>query len=69
MLEGIDRLVAENKRVNNEFYLDSVANVLIAAGKSVMAFEVDKYIGWGTPEDLEDYLRWQRHFGAVGQAA
>ncbi len=69
MLQGIDRLVAANARINNEFYLDSVANVMVAGGQAVTAFEVDKYIGWGTPEDLEDYLRWQRHFGAVDQAA
>lgn len=69
MLDGIDRLVAESVRVNNEFYMDSVANTLVADGRRVLAFEVDKYIGWGTPEDLEDYLCWQRHFGAAGQAA
>ncbi|MGD9722736.1 MAG: NTP transferase domain-containing protein [Pirellulales bacterium] len=69
MLAGIDRLVADNVQVNNEFYLDSVVNVLLAESRRVLAFEVDKYIGWGTPEDLEDYLRWQRHFGAGTRAA
>jgi len=62
MLDGIDRLVASNVRVNGEFYLDAVPNVLIARGGRVKAFEADKYIGWGTPDDLEDYLRWQRYF-------
>jgi NDP-sugar pyrophosphorylase family protein len=69
LLESIDRLVAANSRVNNEFYLDSVPNLLIAQGRRVLAFEVDKYIGWGTPEDLQDYLRWRRHFDSVGRAA
>ncbi len=69
MLEAIDQLVADNLRVNNEFYMDSVANVLLARGCDVRAFEVDKYIGWGTPADLEDYQRWQQHFGAVVRAA
>jgi len=69
MLDGIDRLVASNQRVNNEFYLDSVPNVLLAEGRRVAVFEVDKYIGWGTPADLEDYVRWQRHFAAVARAA
>lgn len=62
MAEGIDTLVAQNVRVNNEFYLDSVPNVLVPAGRMVRAFDVDKYIGWGTPDDYEDYLRWEQHF-------
>ncbi len=62
MVDGIDRLVASGRRVNNEFYLDSVPNLLIQAGQKVALFELDKYIGWGTPDDLEDYLRWERHF-------
>lgn len=64
MTEGIDRLIQANERVNGEFYLDSVPNGLIQAGHGVAAFEVEKYIGWGTPDDLEDYLRWRRHFVA-----
>ncbi|QEL20186.1 NTP transferase domain-containing protein [Limnoglobus roseus] len=62
MAEGIDGLIALDQRVNNEFYLDSVPNVLIQDGRGVRAFDVDKYIGWGTPDDYEDYLRWERHF-------
>jgi NDP-sugar pyrophosphorylase family protein len=61
MLSGIDRLVASGERVNNEFYLDSVPNVLINDGASVRVFEVDKYIGWGTPADLQDYELWSRY--------
>lgn len=69
MLDGIDRLVASGQRVNNEYYLDSVPNLLLAEGRRVFVFEADKYIGWGTPEDLDDYLRWQRYFVAAPQAA
>jgi NDP-sugar pyrophosphorylase family protein len=69
MLDAIDRLVAADLRVRGEFYLDSVPNLLVSDGRRVQVFEVDKYIGWGTPEDLEDYERWQRHFGAAGHAA
>jgi NDP-sugar pyrophosphorylase family protein len=62
MAEGIMRLVAENRRINNEFYLDSVPNVLLEAGYTVLTFDVQKYIGWGTPDDYEDYRRWEQHF-------
>ena len=67
MLSAIDRMVAANRRVNDEFYLDVVPNLLVESGARVGAFEVDKYIGWGTPHELDDYLRWQRYFAARGQ--
>ncbi|MEX2187083.1 MAG: NTP transferase domain-containing protein [Pirellulales bacterium] len=62
LMQAIDELVESGERINNEFYLDVVPNRLIAAGGKVAAFEVDKYIGWGTPEDVRDYRRWERHF-------
>jgi len=63
--DGIDRLVASGRRVNNEFYLDAVPELLLARGHRVVVFEVDKYIGWGTPDDLEDFSRWQRYFAVA----
>ncbi|HEY2883241.1 MAG TPA: NTP transferase domain-containing protein [Pirellulales bacterium] len=62
MSAAIDQMVAENRRVNNEFYMDVTPNVLIGQGRRVVNFAVEKYIGWGTPHDLEDYQRWQRYF-------
>lgn len=69
MFEAIDQLVASGRRVNNEFYLDVVPNLLVEAGRRVVRFEVEKYIGWGTPQDLEDYQRWERYFMASAAAA
>jgi len=63
MIEGIDALVSSNRRINNEFYLDNVPNLLIEQGHGVRVFEVDKYIGWGTPDDVADYQRWARYLG------
>ena len=62
LFQAIDDLVASNQRVNNEFYLDQVPNWYIQSGRRVVVFEVEKYIGWGTPHDLRDYLAWERHF-------
>jgi len=69
MIEGIDTLVASNRRVNNEFYLDNVPNVLIERGVGVRVFEVEKYIGWGTPDDVADYQRWARYLGTSHRRA
>lgn len=62
MLDGIDRLVASGLRINNEFYMDSVPNVLIAEGHRAVVFEAIKYIGWGTPADLDHYRKWERYY-------
>lgn len=64
MLAAIDTLVAGNETVNNEFYLDVVPNILIRGGCRVAVFEVDEYVGWGTPHDLEEYIRVQRYVAA-----
>ena len=61
MFDSIRQLVASNERVNGEFYLDAVPGLLAAAGRDVRLFEVEKYIGWGTPDDVEDYLRLYRY--------
>ena len=57
MIEAIEHQVVTGTRVNNEFYMDTVPNVLIANGKRVEVFEVEKYIGWGTPADYEAFLQ------------
>jgi bifunctional N-acetylglucosamine-1-phosphate-uridyltransferase/glucosamine-1-phosphate-acetyltransferase GlmU-like protein len=68
LMAAIDDLVASNERINNEFYLDVIPNRILAAGGRVTAFDVEKYIGWGTPEDLRDYERWERYFTNLSSA-
>lgn len=55
---GADRMIAQNERVNNEFYTCPVYNHLIAAGRNIGAYEVDAQAmhGIGTPNDLERYI-------------
>lgn len=62
LCDGIDALIAADRRVNGEFYLDSVPALMMERGEQVEVFQVDKYIGWGTPEDLQDYERWEAYF-------
>lgn len=51
-----EQMIANNKRVNNEFYVCPVYNELIADGKKIRVFPVDKMWGLGTPEDLRLFL-------------
>jgi dTDP-glucose pyrophosphorylase len=57
-----EAMIAASRRINNEFYVDECINDVIAAGLTVKVLEINKYIGWGTPNDLETYLYWQQYF-------
>jgi len=52
-----DQMIANNTRVNNEFYVCPVFNEAIADCKNVRIYEADEMWGLGTPEDLEYYLK------------
>ena len=45
-------LIKQNKRINKEFYLDSVAKLCVSSKLIVKVNLVNKYIGWGTPTDF-----------------
>lgn len=50
-------MIAANDRINNEFYVDQSIKYCIESGLIVKVFEIDRYIGWGTPFDYENYER------------
>ena len=57
LLGTIQEMIANNDRVNGEFYLAPTYNYAIADGARVGTYQVDEMHGIGTPEDLEAYLR------------
>ncbi len=61
-IEAAENIIRKNIRINNEFYADSVINEVIAAGYKAKVFEVEKYICWGTPDDLRKYQYWESFF-------
>lgn len=54
-VKSAEKMIEENDRINNEFYVDSVISHLLDLGYSAKVFEIDRYIGWGTPKDYEEY--------------
>ena len=67
MSAAIRRLIAENRRIGDEFWLDSVLELLIEDGRRVQPLEVAHYIRFNTPEDVRTFEYWQSYFN-VGQA-
>ena len=58
----LEELFKNNKKVNGEFYLDSCINIAIENGFNCRYFEIDKYLCWGTPNDLKTFEYWQSCF-------
>jgi dTDP-glucose pyrophosphorylase len=55
-------MVGKKRKTNNEYYVDVLMNELIEKGLKVKVFEIDKYICWGTPDDLKVYDYWKDFF-------
>jgi dTDP-glucose pyrophosphorylase len=51
-----ERMIEQNKRVNNEFYVAPVYNEIINKGGKVGTFEVKKMWGLGTPDEIYEFL-------------
>lgn len=54
-LESAKKMIKENDRINNEFYVDQTVKHALDLGYTAKVFEIDRYIGWGTPADYELY--------------
>ena len=61
-LEAADNLISNNIRVNNEYYIGTSINYLIEKNIKVICFEVDKWISFGDPKELNLYYFWMDYF-------
>tara|TARA_B100001057_G_scaffold500975_1_gene619381 strand:- start:1267 stop:2820 length:1554 start_codon:yes stop_codon:yes gene_type:complete len=64
-LKSLEGLYKRNSTTNGEFYIDNLLNDAIDLGYKIKNFEVEHYICWGTPDDLQTYQYWQRFFDQV----
>lgn len=55
-VKAAEKMIAENDRIHNEYYVDEVICHAIELGMDARVFEVDRYFGWGTPKDYEEYM-------------
>jgi len=64
-VRAAEKMIMENDRINNEFYVDQVMKHCLEIGLDARVFEIDRYIGWGTPKDYEEYqatIRYWKEF-------
>jgi dTDP-glucose pyrophosphorylase len=57
-----EKMINDDIRVNNEFYVCPVFNQAIEDNKEIRVFDIPKMWGLGTPEDLDYYLKnYKKH--------
>jgi len=54
--------VALGLKTQGEYYASTPYNLLVADDLTVLLYEVQHFLNWGTPEDLSEYLAWSRYF-------
>lgn len=55
-VKAAEKMIAQNDTVHQEFYVDQVIKYALNLGLDVRVFDIDRYLGWGTPKDYEDYM-------------
>lgn len=61
-VEAAEKMIREEDRVNGEFYVDQVVKHVLELGFRAKVFEIDRYFGWGTPRDYENYMRTYQYW-------
>lgn len=63
-VKAAEKMIAEDDRINGEFYVDEIVRHILELGCIARVFEIERYIGWGTPKDYESYMQtieyWNR---------
>jgi len=62
LLDAIQEQIFNGESFNGEYYISLTYLSMIHAGKVIKSFQIDKFLQWGTPEDLEDFESRRRFF-------
>jgi len=61
-LKCVKKMKKRGAKINNEYYVDMAINDAIGMGLRCVIFEIERYICWGTPNDLKTFEYWQDCF-------
>ncbi len=56
------KILEDKTAIKGEYYISLIFNPMVKDNLNVVVFEIDKFICWGTPEDLEQYNFWSDYF-------
>ena len=61
-LDSAKLCISNEKKINGEYYVDDVINYSIKIGLKVALFQINYFVCWGTPDELETYKYWEKCF-------
>jgi bifunctional N-acetylglucosamine-1-phosphate-uridyltransferase/glucosamine-1-phosphate-acetyltransferase GlmU-like protein len=59
------KLIENKMKINNEYYVSMVYNLMVEDLLKVGIFEIEHMLQWGTPNDLEIYNNWSSYFNDI----
>ena len=62
MFKAFSYVFEKNLEVNGEYYVSLAYKYLFKLKKTVLIYELQHFMQWGTPEDLEEYKTWSNIF-------
>jgi len=63
-----NEIVARDMSINGEYYISMVYKLMKDAKLDIHVYELEHFLQWGTPQDLEEYKYWSDYFRAKNEA-
>ncbi len=60
-----NELIRQDIKLNGEFYVSLVYNLLVNDGLKVSIYEIQHMLQWGTPDDVVEYNTWSNFFADI----
>lgn len=57
-----NQVIERDLSINGEHYIGNGINLIIAAGKKVVIFDIDQWISYGDPFELDIFFYWEEFF-------
>jgi len=65
MQHYFERCISEDLTVAGEYYASMSYKPMIQDGLKVQVYELNHFMQWGTPSDLEEYCYWSNTFSSI----
>lgn len=67
MLEAFEMTIKNDINIGGEYYVSLAYKHLLTKKLAVSVYELQHFMQWGTPDDLEEYKRWSALFRDICQ--
>ena len=65
MINYFNRCVDENLTVGGEYYVSMVYKPMMQDDLNIRVYELEHFMQWGVPSDLEEYNYWSKIFNSI----